>query len=343
MSGLVLHKDIELNVEAARDYLAKSVDMIGVKEVRDKAETIKRYLRTRGASLECQNDAAEIALRAARRLGELTRELPKASGSRGEGRPSLGGRKAGPPKSLSAPTLADQGIDKRDASKWQAIASIPSKQFESHLTEVKEKAERITTNGAVALARLEKKTTLAATLSKKPLPAAEGQFNVIVIDPPWRYEKRAEDVTHRGRNPYPDMDLASIKALPVADRAEDDCVLWLWTTNGFMREAFECLDAWGFTQKTILTWAKDRMGTGDWLRGKTEHCLLAVRGRPVVTLTNQTTLLAAPLREHSRKPDEFFALVEALCPGTKLEMFAREKRSGWQAWGAETGAFEKSA
>lgn len=80
---------------------------------------------------------------------------------------------------------------------------------------------------------------------------------------------------------------------------------------------------------------------GDWLRGKTEHAILAVRGRPLVTLTNQTTAFTAPVREHSRKPDEFYALVEALCPGSKLEMFAREAREGWAAWGAEADKFTK--
>ena len=130
-----------------------------------------------------------------------------------------------------------------------------------------------------------------------------------------------------------------IAALPVGALACDDAILWLWTTNAFMRHAFTCLDAWGFGEKTILTWAKDRMGTGDWLRGQTEHCILAVRGRPIVTLTNQTTLLCGALREHSRKPDSFFALVEALCPGSRLEMFARAPRDGWASWGNETARF----
>jgi N6-adenosine-specific RNA methylase IME4 len=190
------------------------------------------------------------------------------------------------------------------------------------------------------LVKLEKKHALAAELRAAPLPAPEGPYRVIVIDPPWRYDKRAEDVTHRGRNPYPDMSVEEICALPVGKLAEESAVLWLWTTNAFMRAAYRCLDAWGFEERTILTWVKDRMGTGDWLRGKTEHCLLAIRGRPLVTLTNQTTVIEASLREHSRKPDEFFVLVEGLCPGSKLEMFARAARPGWAAWGAEKGKFD---
>jgi N6-adenosine-specific RNA methylase IME4 len=135
------------------------------------------------------------------------------------------------------------------------------------------------------------------------------------------------------------MDIEEIKRLPVPSLAHTDCILWLWTTNAFMRQAFDCLDAWGFQNKTILTWTKDRLGLGDWLRGKTEHCLMAVRGKPLVTLANQTTHLAGPLREHSRKPEEFYALVESLCPGNKVELFSRQKREGWQTSGAEEHLF----
>lgn len=184
------------------------------------------------------------------------------------------------------------------------------------------------------------KAEVVARIQAEPQPLPAGPFRVIVADPPWQYDKRAEDPTHRGANPYPSMSTDAICAMPIEGLAHDDAILWLWTTNAFMRDAFRVLDAWGFRERTILTWVKDRMGTGDWLRGKTEHCVLAVRGRPVVTLTNQTTVLTAPLREHSRKPDEFFDLVEALCTGSKLELFAREPREGWSAWGAESSKFE---
>jgi N6-adenosine-specific RNA methylase IME4 len=185
-----------------------------------------------------------------------------------------------------------------------------------------------------------KKAAVVEQIANEPAPLPTGPFRVIVIDPPWKYQSRADDITHRARNPYPDMELEAIKALPVSALAHEDCVLWLWTTNAFLREAFECLDAWGFKNKTVLTWVKDRMGLGNWLRGQTEHCLVAVKGKPIVTLTNQTTALSAPMREHSRKPDEFYALVESLCPGNRLEMFARQSRDGWQSCGAEHELFD---
>src|SRR5262249_11659551 len=120
-----------------------------------------------------------------------------------------------------------------------------------------------------------------------PLPG-NGPYRVGVIDVPWPYEQRTEDPSHRAVRPYPTLSLAQICALPVASIMHPDSILWVWTTNLFIRHAYTALDAWGFEERTILTWAKDRFGNGDWLRGQTEHCILAVRGKPVVTLTNQT-------------------------------------------------------
>jgi N6-adenosine-specific RNA methylase IME4 len=95
------------------------------------------------------------------------------------------------------------------------------------------------------------------------------------------------------------------------------------------------VDAWGFTYKTCLTWVKTKMGMGDWLRGITEHCLLAIRGKPTLLLRNQTTALVAPNGVHSAKPDAFYALVEDLCPGSKCELFGRTPRKGWMMYGTE--------
>jgi N6-adenosine-specific RNA methylase IME4 len=166
-----------------------------------------------------------------------------------------------------------------------------------------------------------------------PLPG-NGPYRVLVADPPWPYEKRQEDPSHRGVYPYPAMSIAQICALDVKSIAHDDSILWLWTTNHHMREAFAVLDAWGFQGKTILTWVKDKMGLGDWLRGQSEHCLMAVRGSPVVTLSNQTTALHAPVRAHSQKPEEFYALVESLCPAPRYcELFSRQQRERWDGHG----------
>lgn len=159
-----------------------------------------------------------------------------------------------------------------------------------------------------------------------------GLYQVIVVDPPWPYG-RTEDPTHRARNPYESMTLEQLAELKMP--CADDCILWLWTTNAFLPDAFTLLAAWRFEYKTCLTWVKEHMGLGDWLRGKTEHCLLAVKGKARVIPGNATTALLASNTSHSTKPDAFYELVERLCPGTKIDLFARRQRTGWAVWGAD--------
>lgn len=190
--------------------------------------------------------------------------------------------------------------------------------------------------GKVSGAHKKLKTRRAAEeIAAEPPPLPTGPFRVIVADPPWKYDSREEDTSHRAANPYPSMTIEQIAEMPIRSIAHDNSILWLWVTNSHLPEVWRIVDAWGFTYKTMLTWAKDRMGTGDWLRGQTEHCLMCVRGKPTIVLTNQTTLLRGPLREHSKKPDEFYAMVEALCPGSKVELFCRTPRDGWEVFGNE--------
>lgn len=181
----------------------------------------------------------------------------------------------------------------------------------------------------------------AAVIEQEPSPLPSGPFRVITADPPWAYDTRNDDGTRRGTTSYPTMSVQEIAALPVRERAHDDCILWLWITNAHLIEGAHVpiLEAWGFTGKTILTWVKDRPGLGNYLRGITEHVIVATRGKPTLQLIHQTTVLYGQRREHSRKPVGFYELVEKLCPGSKLELFAREPRPGWQTWGAESEKF----
>ena len=170
-----------------------------------------------------------------------------------------------------------------------------------------------------------------------PLPK-RGPYRVIVADPPWPYEVREEDPSHRAVRPYPSMSLEQICAMNVTSLAHDDAILFLWTTNyHLLNGTREVLDAWGFTPITILTWAKDRMGLGSWLRNQSEHCVLATRGKPVVNLTTQTTVLHAPVRGHSVKPVEFYGLVETLCPAPRYAyLFSRYRHNDkWDCHGDE--------
>jgi N6-adenosine-specific RNA methylase IME4 len=175
----------------------------------------------------------------------------------------------------------------------------------------------------------------AEAIKAEPPPLPAGPFRVIVVDPPWCYEKRNDDASKRENFGYASMSIEAIRGLDVRSLAEKDAVLWLWTTNAHLPEAFSVAEAWGFTYKTLLTWDKVKPGMGEWLRGLTEHCLMCVRGKPTVLLKAQTTIIRETVRRHSAKPEAFYNLVESLCPGSKVEMFARTAREGWVQWGHE--------
>jgi N6-adenosine-specific RNA methylase IME4 len=218
-----------------------------------------------------------------------------------------------------------------DVTIGEKIAKRPVKEQRQILKKIEEHSKK----NAKSVLRQHDKGKVIAKLKKEPSPPPEGPFRVITADVAWKFDKRPDDGTQRGQTPYPGMELKEIFDLGemVKGFAHEDCILWFWTTNAHLPVAFSVLDNWGFVYKTCLTWKKPKMGTGDWLRGITEHCLLAVRGKPTVDLGNQSTIIEGKVREHSRKPEEFYKLVEGLCPGSKLEMFATDTtRPGWQFW-----------
>ena len=177
-------------------------------------------------------------------------------------------------------------------------------------------------------------------------------YRVIYADPPWTFSTYSRKGKGRSAEAYYDcMTLPEIKAVPVSDWAADDCALLLWTTDPLLPTALEVIRAWGFTYKTVgFYWAKLNKsadptlyreasfftGLGFWTRANPELCLLATRGHPHRRRADVKKLIVSPRREHSRKPDEAYQRIEALCEGPYLEMFARFSRSGWDRWGAES-------
>ncbi len=163
---------------------------------------------------------------------------------------------------------------------------------------------------------------------------ADGAFDVVVADPSWPFEARAQDTTQRGQTGYPPMTIKEIKETSIP--AKPDAILWLWVTNSHLVKGFatEVVRAWGFEPKTLYTWNKSKMGTGDWGRSKTEHIILATRGKVRLKKVLPTSF-TAPTGKPSEKPEEFFKIVEESCAGSKCELFARKRRKGWYCHGAE--------
>ena len=185
----------------------------------------------------------------------------------------------------------------------------------------------------------------AAAIRAEPPPLpGRGPYRVIVADPAWPYDMDTPDPRDRAHTPIRRCRSRRSPRSTWPRSLRADFVLWLWTTNYHMLNgALRSLDAWGFKPITILTWAKDRPGHGAWLRGPTEHCILATRGKPIVDLTNESTLLQAPVRAHSQKPEEFYALVERLCPAPRYaELFSRRRYSDhWDFHGDQAPAVEQ--
>jgi N6-adenosine-specific RNA methylase IME4 len=157
-------------------------------------------------------------------------------------------------------------------------------------------------------------------------------YKVILADPPWTFRT----YSHKGKSRsaetwYYCMTIEDIKAMSVADYAASDCMLFLWVPDPLLPVGLEVIAAWGFTHKSVaFTWVETTkdgtgfpIGCGYWTQGNTEYCLLATRGKPQRLSRAVHQLVLSPRREHSRKPDEVYDSIEALCPGPYLELFAR--------------------
>ena len=181
-----------------------------------------------------------------------------------------------------------------------------------------------------------------ASLGGKP-------FQTVLADPPWRFQNRTGKVApeHKRLSRYDTMTWKDIAALPVADLTAKEAHCYLWVPNALLDEGLKVLEAWGFTYKSNLVWYKTRKdggpdgrGVGFYFRNVTELILFGVKGR-MRTLPpgrSQVNLLATRKREHSRKPDEIFPLIESCSPGPFLELFARYPQPGWTVWGDEASA-----
>lgn len=180
------------------------------------------------------------------------------------------------------------------------------------------------------------------------------RFTTVLADPPWQFTNRTGKMApeHKRLSRYPTMKLQEIKDLPVEAIVNDTAHLYLWVPNALLAEGIAVMSHWGFTYKTNLIWYKvrkdggpDRRGVGFYFRNVTEMILFGVRGKNARTLQpgrSQENMIVSRKREHSRKPDEQYDLIEACSSGPFLELFARGPRKGWTVWGNQSEDYEPS-
>lgn len=180
------------------------------------------------------------------------------------------------------------------------------------------------------------------------------KFATILADPPWQFQNRTGKMApeHKRLSRYSTMELSEICALPVPESSCDTAHLYLWVPNALLPQGLAVMSAWGFNYKSNIVWQKirkdgepDGRGVGFYFRNTTELLLFGVRGKNARTLApgrRQVNVIKSRKREHSRKPDEAYSLIENCSPGPYLELFARGARPGWVAWGDQADDYQLS-
>lgn len=178
--------------------------------------------------------------------------------------------------------------------------------------------------------------------------ARSKRFGTILADPPWQFQNKTGKIApeHKRLARYGTMTLADIEKLPVGEIAADTAHLYLWVPNAMLPDGLRVMEAWGFKYKGNIIWHKirkdggpDGRGVGFYFRNVTEMLLFGVRGKNARTLApgrTQVNFMATRKREHSRKPDEQYPIIEACSPGPFFELFARGPRKGWTVWGNQS-------
>jgi N6-adenosine-specific RNA methylase IME4 len=321
--------------DAARRALAEACRIDVVIDIHDWAATFMNYAR-QAKDVELLNQAVEVRLLAERRAGQLLEQMAR-NGERDQGK---GGDRKSRSREMTV-KLADLGVTKNQSSHWQKRAALSDEAFALVMASVKQEAIAVVAMSAAErmAVKRERRQERERELAVKIRALPEAKFGVLYADPPWRFEPWSRDtgMDRAADNHYPTMELEEIKALEVP--AADDCVLFLWATPAMILQAFEVMATWGFVYKTHSVWIKDKLGTGHWLINQHEDLLIGVKGKVPAPAPGEqwpSVVVEARRQEHSRKPEIFAELIETMFPNVpKLELFARQLRPGWEAWGNE--------
>lgn len=312
-------KSLTLNTLNDAKELIQKANVSQLKEIIGRAEALRVYAAQAKKGLEIQNQVAEIKLRAERRIGEkLEKEVKQ--GQRSD-------------LLQDVTSLKELGIERIESHRWQAVASLPEKDFEKHIKEVKKSNEELTTVGVIRLAR-----ELQGKIKKKAPPLPAGKFNVIYADPPWKYNDDCREGAIQSGGAtrhYPVMSIDELCKLDIP--SSENSVLFLWVTSPLLEDSFKIINTWGFQYKTSFVWDKIKHNMGHYNSVRHEFLLICVKG----SFTPQNPKLydsvySEEKKEHSRKPEKFYEIIETLYPnGRYLELFSRNKRTGWTMWGNE--------
>jgi N6-adenosine-specific RNA methylase IME4 len=312
----------ELNT--ARTALAKADTIQKTKNVLDVAVAAETYAKRQKLGEEAINFATSIKVEALRQLGRMLKETPRNTGVRMAGK-DIGGTKWEPP--MNTPTLEEMGLDKRTSKLAQDIAALPEEQFEA------------VRGGVMALSKAQKEVSRERNKNKPVAEIPDGKYRVFYADPPWKYtsgdqhsnEAQATTLTTH----YNSMSIQELCQLPIKLMAQDDAVLFMWTTSPLLEECFYVINAWGFKYKTSIVWDKMAHNVGHYISVRHEFLLICTRGSCTPDIDKLLPSVVSEKRtEHSVKPETFRNMIDTMYPkGKRIELFARHPAKGWAVWG----------
>lgn len=297
----------------ATKILAEVQTIDDAKNLMDMASAAKHYARKHGLGKEAVNFAKSIEISAEIKLGEILLVMEKNKG----GNPHL--QPIEHDDRLKTPTYKELGITLDLASEAQSLASLPE--------EDQEKVKSGVTSKKTATSKL--RQTVGREERTATMP--KGMFNIILADPPWKYDNSG--ISGAAQKHYPVMDATEICNMIIP--SDENSVLFLWVTNPFLVEGLRVCEAWGFTYKTNIVWIKEKAGQGFYVKGQHELLFICTKGSflPSSNLYIRS-VVGSKREEHSKKPNIFYEIIEQLYPqGKYLEIFARKARTGWTTYG----------
>ena len=334
LSNLIDAKSVAKRLSEFQNALVLAETPRQVKQILNGLELVTEYVRKLKLGILVEMDVVETAIGTEYELGKMLKRL-KEAGELHDGRPR---------KTVTNDdrfSLTDADITKNESSHAQRFAEYVERFNEDSLIDLvrEHKLARSLSRSGIyktidqALRRQEHKNR-----RKEPVGTLEGLYEIILADPPWRYDAASTE-SRAIENQYQTTTLEQIK-LHIPEAAENS-VLFLWATAPKLLEALEVLNAWGFNYRTHAIWDKEIMGIGYWFRGQHELLLVGTRGTfsPPQEFLRVSSIFRERRTTHSTKPQAVYEWIEKTWPQErKLEMYARKARSGWNAWGDEINA-----
>ena len=319
----------------------KSLD--DIKQLHSQVAAIQAYSREAQLGRQIELDAAVIKVQTERRLGKMLAQVELARGAPGN---QHTGKLVRFPEGTGPTRLRDLGITKKESFRWQRLAKLPQRVFESLVAEALRDGVEPTCG---RLLRHRQETVAAGVIDVPSRPAQPSQtverlellieaghdFATIYADPPWPNDSKAS--RESSKNHRRTMSVDDICNLPVGRLVRPNAHLHLWTTSSFLAEAFHVIVEWGFRYRSSFVWVKPQIGPGNYWRIAHEFLLLGVRGQLRFRSRGERSWLELPDTGPLRKPQEMRALIEKVSPGPYLELFGRDgiPNSGWTVFNDE--------